>query len=115
MRVPTRNVILSLSASICNIWSAGPPRRCPSPPSPESRLSTRLSVRMPSVMRSMPSIREAGGRSGSIISISSVISRPVSRESRTVGPLTLDEIYGRVLFVAFPFNEIRSTMALPKY
>ena len=41
--------------------------------------------------------------------------RPVSRDSRAVGPLTLDEIYGRVLFVAFPFNEIRSTMALPKY
>lgn len=41
--------------------------------------------------------------------------RPVSRDSRSVGPLTLDEIYGRVLFVAFPFNEIRSTMALPKY
>ena len=36
--------------------------------------------------------------------------RPVSRDSRAVGPLTLDEIYGRVLFVAFPFNEIRSTM-----
>ena len=41
--------------------------------------------------------------------------RPVSRDSRAVGPLTLDEIYGRVLFVAFSFNEIRSTMALPKY
>lgn len=41
--------------------------------------------------------------------------RPVSRDSRAVGPLTLDEIYGRVLFVAFPFNEIRSTMALPEY
>ena len=41
--------------------------------------------------------------------------RPVSRDSRAVGPFTLDEIYGRVLFVAFPFNEIRSTMALPKY
>ncbi len=41
--------------------------------------------------------------------------RPISRDSRAVGPLTLDEIYGRVLFVAFPFNEIRSTMALPKY
>ena len=41
--------------------------------------------------------------------------RPVSRDSRAVGPLTLDVIYGRVLFVAFPFNEIRSTMALPKY
>ena len=41
--------------------------------------------------------------------------RPVSRDSRAVGPLTLDEIYGRVLFVVFPFNEIRSTMALPKY
>ena len=41
--------------------------------------------------------------------------RPVSQASRAVGPLTLDEIYGRVLFVAFPFNEIRSTMALPKY
>lgn len=41
--------------------------------------------------------------------------RPVSRTGRAVGPLTLDEIYGRVLFVAFPFNEIRSTMALPKY
>ena len=41
--------------------------------------------------------------------------RPVSRDSRAVGPLTLDEIYGRVLFVTFPFNEIRSTMALPKY
>ena len=41
--------------------------------------------------------------------------RPVSRDSRAVGPLTLDDIYGRVLFVAFPFNEIRSTMALPKY
>lgn len=41
--------------------------------------------------------------------------RPVSRDSRAVGPLTLDEIYGRVLFVAFPFNEIRSTMAPPKY
>ena len=38
--------------------------------------------------------------------------RPVRRAA---GPLTLDEIYGRVLFVAFPFNEIRSTMALPKY
>ena len=41
--------------------------------------------------------------------------RDVARDSRAVGPLTLDEIYGRVLFVAFPFNEIRSTMALPKY
>lgn len=41
--------------------------------------------------------------------------RPVSRDSRAVGPLTLDEIYGRVLFVAFPFNEIRSTMVLPEY
>lgn len=41
--------------------------------------------------------------------------RPVSRDSRAVGPLTLDEIYGRVLFVAFPFNEIRSTMTLPEY
>ena len=41
--------------------------------------------------------------------------RPVSRDSRAVGPLTLDDIYGRVLFVAFPFNEIRSTMALPEY
>ena len=41
--------------------------------------------------------------------------RPVSRDSRAVGPLTLDEIYGRVLFVAFPFNEIRRAMARPKY
>ena len=41
--------------------------------------------------------------------------RPVSRDSRSVGAISLDDLYGRVLFVAYPFNEIRSTMDVPQY
>ncbi len=41
--------------------------------------------------------------------------RPISRDSRDVGPITEEELYGRVLFVAYPFDEIRGTMALPDY
>ena len=44
------------------------------------------------------------------------------RDSRTAGMdaklreiLTEEELYGRVLFVAYPFDEIRGTMALPDY
>ncbi len=41
--------------------------------------------------------------------------RPVSRDSRAVGPLPKDYIYGRVLFVAYPFDEMRGTMSVPDY
>ena len=41
--------------------------------------------------------------------------RPVSLDCRQLGPIPRDYIYGRVIFVAFPFNEIRGTMAVPEY
>ena len=41
--------------------------------------------------------------------------RPVSQDCRQLGPIPKDYIYGRVMFVAFPFNEIRGTMAVPEY
>ena len=41
--------------------------------------------------------------------------RPVSKDSRMVGCIQKDDLYGRVMFVAYPFNEIRGTMELPLY
>ena len=41
--------------------------------------------------------------------------RPVSFDCRQLGPIPRDYIYGRVIFVAFPFDEICGTMALPEY
>ena len=41
--------------------------------------------------------------------------RPVSLDGRQLGPIPIDYIYGRVMFVAWPFDEIRGTMALPEY
>lgn len=41
--------------------------------------------------------------------------RVVSLDGRQLGPIPLDYIYGRVMFVAWPFDEICGTMALPEY
>lgn len=41
--------------------------------------------------------------------------RPVSLDGRTEGPIPVDYLYGRVIFVAWPMNEIRGTMAIPEY
>jgi signal peptidase I len=41
--------------------------------------------------------------------------RPVSKDSRMIGAIPKDYIYGRVLFVAYPFNEIRGTLSVPDY
>ena len=41
--------------------------------------------------------------------------RPISKDSRMVGCISRDDLYGLVMFVAYPFDEIRSTMELPLY
>ncbi len=41
--------------------------------------------------------------------------RPVSLDSRINGPIPTDYLYGRVLFVIWPLNEIQGTMKLPQY
>ena len=41
--------------------------------------------------------------------------RPVSWDGRHVGPIPVDYLYGRVMFVAWPLNEMRGTMELPEY
>ncbi len=41
--------------------------------------------------------------------------RPVSYDGRYIGPIPKDYIYGRVIFVALPLNQIRSTMDVPEY
>ena len=41
--------------------------------------------------------------------------RPVSYDGRQLGPIPVDYLYGRVMFVAYPFSEIRGTMELPEY
>ena len=41
--------------------------------------------------------------------------RPVSLDGRTQGPIPVDYLYGRVMFVAWPFDEIRGTMDIPEY
>ena len=44
-----------------------------------------------------------------------VDNRPISKDSRMVGCISRDDLYGLVMFVAYPFDEIRSTMELPLY
>ena len=41
--------------------------------------------------------------------------RPISKDSCMVGCISRDDLYGLVMFVAYPFDEIRSTMELPLY
>lgn len=41
--------------------------------------------------------------------------RPVSLDGRQLGPIPIDYLYGRVMFVAWPISEIRGTMELPEY
>ncbi len=41
--------------------------------------------------------------------------RPVSNDSRYVGAIPMDYIYGKVIFVAYPFNQMRLTNKLPVY
>ena len=41
--------------------------------------------------------------------------RPVSNDSRYVGPLPMEYVYGKVIFVAFPFDQMRGTTKIPVY
>ena len=41
--------------------------------------------------------------------------RPVSLDGRILGPIPVDYLYGRVMFVVYPFSEMRGTMDVPDY
>ncbi len=41
--------------------------------------------------------------------------RPNSRDSRLEGPLPKNYLHGRVLFISYPFDEIKNLMHLPSY